>query len=125
MQRDALQKTGKLPLEAFDDEESHNLINRVVTGGDSNVVQLMQNGLSLIEYTPTLFVSAVVLGLISIWIPLIIIGGAILLRVFEIRMGARVRHFESERCMFLKGCPHFLFFGRIMHPFFSPFASLW
>ena len=96
LQRDALQKTGKLPLEAFDDEESHNLINRVVTGGDSNVVQLMQNGLNFIEYTPALFVSAVVLGLISIWIPLIIIGGAILLRVFEIRMGARVRHFEVE-----------------------------
>ena len=96
LQRDALQKTGKLPLEAFDDEESHNLINRVVTGGDSSVVQLMQNGLNFIEYTPALFVSAVVLGLISIWIPLIIIGGAILLRVFEIQMGARVRHFEVE-----------------------------
>ena len=96
LQRAALQKTGKLPLEAFDDEESHDLINRVVTGGDSNIVQLMQNGLSLIEYTPILFVSAVVLGLISIWIPLIIIGGAILLRVFEIQMGARVRHFEVE-----------------------------
>ena len=96
LQRAALQKTGKLPLEAFDDEESHDLINRVVTGGDSNIVQLMQNGLSLIEYTPILFVSAVVLGLISIWIPLIIIGGAILLRVFEIRMGTRVRHFEVE-----------------------------
>ena len=96
LQRDALQKTGKLPLEAFDDEESHNLINRVVTGGDSSVVQLMQNGLSFIEYTPVLFTSAVVLGLISIWIPLIIIGGAILLRVFEIRMGTRVRHFEVE-----------------------------
>ena len=96
LQRAALQKTGKLPLEAFDDEESHDLINRVVTGGDSNIVQLMQNGLNLIEYTPILFVSAVVLGLISIWIPLIIIGGAILLRVFEIRMGTRVRHFEVE-----------------------------
>ncbi|MCE2415862.1 ABC transporter ATP-binding protein, partial [Candidatus Poribacteria bacterium] len=96
LQRDALQKTGKLPLEAFDDEESHNLINRVVTGGDSSVVQLMQNGLNFIEYVPVLLTSAVVLGLISIWIPLIIIGGAILLRVFEIRMGSRVRHFEVE-----------------------------
>lgn len=96
LQRDALQKTGKLPLEAFDDEESHNLINRVVTGGDSSVVQLMQNGLNFIEYLPVLLTSAVVLGLISLWIPLIIIGGAILLRVFEIQMGARVRHFEVE-----------------------------
>ena len=96
LQREALQKTGKLPLEAFDDEESHNLINRVVTGGDSSVVQLMQNGLNFIEYTPVLLISAVVLGLISVWIPLIIIGGAILLRVFEIRMGARMRHFEVE-----------------------------
>ncbi len=96
LQRDALQKTGKLPLEAFDDEESHNLINRVVTGGDSSVVQLMQNGLNFIEYVPVLLTSAVVLGLISIWIPLIIIGGAILVRVFEIRMGSRVRHFEVE-----------------------------
>ena len=96
LQRNALQKTGKLPLEAFDDEESHNLINRVVTGADSSVVQLMQNGLNFIEYTPVLLTSAVVLGLISIWIPLIIIGGAILLRVFEIRMGTRVRHFEVE-----------------------------
>lgn len=96
LQRDALQKTGKLPLETFDDEESHNLINRVVTGGDSSVVQLMQNGLNFMEYTPILLTSAVVLGLISLWIPLIIIGGAILLRVFEIQMGARVRHFEVE-----------------------------
>ena len=96
LQRAALQKTGKLPLEAFDDEESHNLINRVVTGGDSSVVQLMQNGLNFIEYIPALLTSAVVLGLISIWIPLIIIGGAVLLRVFEIQMGARVRHFEVE-----------------------------
>ena len=96
LQRAALQKTGKLPLEAFDDEESHNVINRVVAGGDSSVVQLMQNGLNLIEYIPLLFTSAVVLGLISIWIPLIIIGGSILLRVFEIQMGTRVRHFEVE-----------------------------
>ena len=96
LQRDALQKTGKLPLEAFDDEESHNLINRVVTGGDSSVVQLMQNGLNFIEYVPVLLTSAVVLGLISIWIPAIIVSGAILVRVFEIRMGARVRHFEVE-----------------------------
>ena len=96
LQRGALQKTGKLPLEAFDDDESHDLINRVVTGGDSSVVQLMQNGLTFIEYTPALLTSAVVLGLISIWIPLIIISGAILLRVFEIQMGTRVRHFEVE-----------------------------
>ena len=96
LQRDALQKTGKLPLEAFDDDESHDLINRVVTGGDSSVVQLMQNGLTFIEYTPALLTSAIVLGLISIWIPLIIVGGAILLRVFEIQMGTRVRHFEVE-----------------------------
>ena len=96
LQRAALQKTGKLPLEAFDDEESHDLINRVVAGGDSSVVQLMQNGLSFIEYVPVLLTSAVVLGLISIWIPLIIISGAILLRVFEIQMGTRVRHFEVE-----------------------------
>ena len=96
LQRAALQKTGNLPLEAFDDDESHDLINRVVTGGDSSVVQLMQNGLTFIEYTPALLTSAVVLGLISIWIPLIIISGAILLRVFEIQMGTRVRHFEVE-----------------------------
>ena len=96
LQRAALQKTGKLPLEAFDDEESHNLINRVLAGGDSSVVQLMQNGLSLIEFIPVLLTSTVVLGLISIWIPAIIISGGILLRVFEIRMGARVRHFEVE-----------------------------
>ena len=96
LQRAALQKTGKLPLEAFDDEESHDLINRVLAGGDSSVVQLMQNGLSLIEFIPVLLTSTVVLGLISIWIPVIIISGAILLRVFEIRMGARVRHFEVE-----------------------------
>lgn len=96
LQRAALQKTGKLPLEAFDDEESHDLINRVLAGGDSSVVQLMQNGLGLIEFIPVLLTSTVVLGLISIWIPAIIISGAILLRVFEIRMGARVRHFEVE-----------------------------
>ena len=96
LQRAALQKTGELPLEAFDDEESHDLINRVVAGGDSSTVQLMQNGLHLIEFIPIFFTSVAVLGLISVWIPVIIISGAILLRVFEIQMGARVRHFEVE-----------------------------
>lgn len=96
LQRVALQKTGTLPLETFDDEDSHNLIKRVVSGSDSHVIQLMQNGLSFIESVPRLLTCAFILGIISIWIPAILITGGLLLRVYEIQLGRRERHFEVE-----------------------------
>ena len=37
LQHAALEKIGKLPLEAFDEEDSHNLINRVAASGDTSL----------------------------------------------------------------------------------------
>lgn len=96
LQHAALKKTGRVQLEAFDDEDTHNLITRVVAGGDFHAIQLMQNGLSLIEFVPILLTSVFVLGAVSIWVPIIIVSGALLLRVFEVRLGAQQRHFEVE-----------------------------
>ena len=97
LQRSTLQKTGDLPLKAFDDERSHNLISRVIAGGDSQAIRLMQDALNFIESVPILVTSAVVLGIISVWIPVLIIAGTLILRFIEIRLGSRQRHFEVEQ----------------------------
>lgn len=97
LQRSALQKTGDLPLKAFDVEQSHNLISRVIAGGDSQAIRLMQDALNFIESVPILITSAVVLGIISVWIPVLIIAGTLILRFIEIQLGSRQRHFEVEQ----------------------------
>ena len=97
LQRSTLQKTGDLPLKAFDEEHSHNLISRVIAGGDSQAIRLMQDALNFIESVPILITSAVVLGIISVWIPVLIIAGTLILRFIEIRLGSRQRHFEVEQ----------------------------
>ena len=96
LQHAALKKTGSVQLEAFDNEDTHNLITRVVAGGDFHAIQLMQNGLSLIEFVPILLTSVFILGAISVWVPIIIVSGVLLLRVFEVQLGAQQRHFEVE-----------------------------
>lgn len=96
LQHAALEKIGKLPLEAFDEEDSHNLINRVAVGSDTRSIQLIENVLALIEILPTLLTSIVILGMMSIWVALSVFIGTLLLRYYEIQMGARVRHFEVE-----------------------------
>ena len=96
LQHAALEKIGKLPLEAFDEEDAHNLINRVDDGSDTHSIQLIESMLGLIEILPTLMTSIVILAMTSIWVAVSILVGALLLRYCEIRMGARIRHFEVE-----------------------------
>ena len=96
LQHAALEKIGKLPLEAFDEEDSHNLINRIATGSDTRSIQLMENALAVIEILPTLITCIVILGMMSIWVAVSVLIGVLLLRYCEIQMGARVRHFEVE-----------------------------
>ena len=96
LQHAALEKIGKLPLEAFDEEDSHNLINRIATGSDTRSIQLLENVLAVIEMLPTLLTCLVILGMISPWVAVSVVIGTLLLRYCEIKMGARVRHFEVE-----------------------------
>ena len=95
LQRTALEKISKLPIEGFDDEDTHNLISRV-SGGDNRAVQLLGSSLALIGILPTIIMSIFILGMVSIWIAVSIVIGALLLRIFEIQMGTRIRHFEVE-----------------------------
>lgn len=96
LQHAALEKIGKLPLEAFDEEDSHNLINRVATGSDTRSIQLIENVLGVIEILPIMLTSIVILGMMSIWIAVSVLIGTLLLHYYEIRMGMRIRHFEVE-----------------------------
>lgn len=96
LQHAALEKIGKLPLEAFDEEDSHNLINRIATGSDTRSIQLIENVLAVIEMLPTLLTCIVILGMMSPWVAVSVLIGTLLLRYCEIQMGARVRHFEVE-----------------------------
>jgi len=96
LQHTALEKMGKLPLEAFDEEDSHNLINRVVTHGEASTLQLLGGILGLLEILPMLLTSYVILGMLSFWVVVSLLIGTLLLRYYEIQMGRRVRHFEVE-----------------------------
>ena len=96
LQHAALEKIGKLPLEAFDEEDSHNLINRIAMGSDTHSIQLIENVLAVIEMLPTILTCIVILGMISPWVAVSVLIGTLLLRYCEIQMGARLRHFEVE-----------------------------
>lgn len=96
LQRTVLEKISKLPIEAFDDEDTHNLISRASGGGDGRAVQLLGSSLALIEILPTIIMSIFILGMVSIWIAVSVVIGSLLLRFLEIQMGTRIRHFEVE-----------------------------
>lgn len=96
LQRRALAKIGKLPLESFDDKQTHDLIYRVVSGADVRGTRLMEDVLEIIEYVPLFVTSATVLGLISPWLPVTLICGVVLMRVLGTRLGTRERRYEVE-----------------------------
>ena len=96
LQRRALSKISMLPLESFDDQQPHDVIHRVVSGADMRGTQLMEEGLGLIEFVPLFVTSAVVLGLISIWLPVSLICGVLFMQFLGTRLGKRERQYEVE-----------------------------
>ena len=96
LQRRALSKVSTLRLEAFDDKRTHDVIYRVVTGGDVRGPLLMEEALGIIEYVPVFVTSAVVLGLISPWLPVTLVCGVIFMRLVGSRLGKRERRYEVE-----------------------------
>ena len=96
LQRRALSKISMLPLESFDDQQTHDVIHRVVSGADVRGTQLMEEGLGLIEFVPLFVTSAVVLGLISIWLPVSLICGVLFMQFLGTRLGKRERQYEVE-----------------------------
>ena len=96
LQRRALSKISMLPLESFDDQQTHDVIHRVVSGADVRGTQLMEEGLGLIEFVPLFVTSAVVLGLISIWLPVSLICGVLFMHFLGTRLGKRERQYEVE-----------------------------
>ena len=96
LQRRALSKISMLPLESFDDQQPHDVIHRVVSGADVRGTQLMEEGLGLIEFVPLFVTSAVVLGLISIWLPVSLICGVLFMQFLGTRLGKRERQYEVE-----------------------------
>ncbi len=96
LQRRALTKIGNLSLEAFDDKQTHDLIYRVVAGADVRGPRLMEDALEILEYVPILVTSAVILGLISLWLPVVLACGVVLLRYLNSYWGQRERRFEVE-----------------------------
>lgn len=96
LQKRALTKIGALPLEAFDDKRTHNLIYRVVAGADVRGPLLMEDALGILEYVPVLVTSAIILGLISLWLPVVLVCGVVFMRFLGSRLGKRERRFEVE-----------------------------
>ena len=96
LQRRVLSKISVLPLESFDDKQTHDVIHRVVSGADVRGTQLMEEGLGIIEFVPLFVTSAVVLGLISIWLPVTLICGVLFMRFLGTRLGKRERQYEVE-----------------------------
>ena len=71
--RSALEKIGKMPLEVFDSEQTHNLIRAVVDGEGYMGSHLMEDALDIIEYLSVLITSKVILELVSIWLPMVLL----------------------------------------------------
>ena len=96
LQKRALKKIGALPLEAFDENQTHNLIYRVTAGADVRGPLLMGDALGILEYVPFLGTSAIILGMISLWLPVVLICGVVFMRFLGSRLGKRERIFEVE-----------------------------
>jgi ABC-type multidrug transport system fused ATPase/permease subunit len=69
IQRDAIEETCRLPVEAFDVEETYDLIRRVGEGADSRGPDLIYEALGLVQQAPLIIVNAVFLGEIAVWLP--------------------------------------------------------
>ena len=96
LQQQALVKIGTLPLEAFDDKQTHNLIYRVVAGADVRGPLLLEDALGILEYLPLLVTSTIILGLISLWLPVVLVCGVVFMRFIGSHFGQRERQFEVE-----------------------------
>lgn len=97
LQTAALRKMGRLPVAAFDVEPTHDLVRRVADGADSRVPGLVEDALGMLELLPMVVANAVVLGLISPWLPVLIALAEALLLWHGARIGARARQFEVEQ----------------------------
>lgn len=96
LQQQALAKIGKLPLEAFDDKQTYDLVYRIVGGADVRGTRLMADALWIIEYLPVFVTSVVILGLISPWLPVTLVIGVVFMQFFGTHFGKRERRFEVE-----------------------------
>ncbi len=97
LQNCAQDKMLHLPLEAFDAEETYDLIRRVADGADSRGPELIGEALQLLRTFPEVAAYAVAAALIAAWLPLVLAVLTALLTWRLMRAGARVRALDVER----------------------------
>lgn len=97
LQQAAMGKLGRLPVEAFEVDRTHDLIRRVAEGADSRGPDLVGEALGLAQAVPSLAANAVALGLINPWVPVVLVCTEFLLVRQFMRQGARRRAFEVEQ----------------------------
>ncbi len=97
LQNLAQEKTLRLPLEAFDSEQTHDLIRRVAEGADSRGPELVGESLKLLRTLPETVAYAAAAALIASWLPAALAVATALLCWQLMRSGARVRALETLR----------------------------
>ena len=93
----AQEKTLRLPLHAFDREETHDLIRRAADGADARGPALVGETLGLLRQFPEVAVNAVAVAMIARWLPAVLATLAALLVWRLMRAGSRVRTLDVER----------------------------
>ncbi|MCL5274106.1 MAG: ABC transporter ATP-binding protein/permease [Chloroflexi bacterium] len=96
LQSTALKQMGQLSVEAFEHDQTHDLISRVAAGADRRGPELIGDLLDALMLLPTLIVSTVALGYVALWLPVIVIAGQLMLMVYAERAGRVTRKFEVD-----------------------------
>jgi ATP-binding cassette subfamily B protein len=97
LQQAAQEKILRLPLEAFDSQQTHDIIRRVAEGADHRGPELVGEVLALLRNVPEAVAYAVAAALIASWLPAVLVVLTALLTSQLMRSGARVRALETVR----------------------------
>jgi ATP-binding cassette subfamily B protein len=96
IQRAVLRRAGRVPLEAFDAEESQDLIRRVGEGADTRGPDLVAETLNLLQQVPAVVVHGVYLWFVAPWLPFAAAGMEAVFIWQMLLHGARQRRFQVD-----------------------------
>jgi len=96
IQRDALGKVARLPLETFDIETTHDVIRRVADGADTRGPDLIAEALGVAQQVPSIIVNAIFLGAIALWLPLAAAAMEVVFIWQMVGQGRRERAFSVD-----------------------------
>ena len=96
IQAAALEKMGRLSVETFEQDQTHDVISRVAAGTDQRGPDLVSDLLAALALVPALIASVVALAYVAPWLPVLLILGQGILIWYSARAGSATRQFEVD-----------------------------